>query len=79
MSEEHQTGAIDTSSLPAQPGRIRGIFKQPGLWAKLEFIFWRTLCPMPDQTRIGMWWYGVSGKVAGFFHKKHCEICGSKH
>lgn len=60
---------------PPRGGRISGIFHRRGLWAKLEFVFWRTLCPMPDQTRIGMWWYGVSGNIARYFHAKHCSRC----
>lgn len=67
------------ASLPKRPGRILGIFKQPGLWAKLEFIFWRTLCARPDGTRLGMWWYGVSGRIAGYFHAKRCDRCTAKY
>jgi hypothetical protein len=72
-------GSLDSASMPQRPGRILGIFKQLGLWAKLEFIFWRTLCTRPDGTRLGMWWYGVSGRIAGFFHKKRCDRCASKY
>ena len=56
-------------------GRILGIFKQKGIWAKLDYIFWRTLCPRPDGSKIGMWWYGKSAHIAGYFHKKHCKKC----
>lgn len=37
---------------------------------KLWHLFWRTLCPYPDQTRIGMWWYGVSGRIASYFYRQ---------
>lgn len=63
---------------PARPHRLLGIFKQKGIWGKLDFLFWRTLCPMPDQTKIGMWWYGVSGRIASYFHRKHCAQCKGK-
>lgn len=61
--------------LPNRPGRVTGILEQKGLWAKLDYIFYRTLCTYPDQTKIGMWWYGVSGRIAGYFHRKHCSRC----
>jgi len=66
-------------SYPQRPGRFRGIFQQKGLWRTLEFFFWRTLCPRPDGTgitgRLGMWWYGSSGRIAAYFHKKTCSRC----
>lgn len=36
----------------------------------LWHLFWKTLCPMPDQTRLGMWWYHHSGNIARFFYRK---------
>jgi hypothetical protein len=73
--EDRELVGMLSCELPKRPGRIAGIFMRRGLWAKLEFIFWRTLCPMPDQTRLGMWWYGVSGRIARYFHAKHCSRC----
>ena len=46
-----------------------------GCWAKTEYFFWKVVCPYPDQTRLGMWWYGVSGRIAAFCHFKHCRFC----
>lgn len=65
--------------LPKRPGKIIWILKQPGVWRKLEYVFYRTLCPYPDQTKIGMWWYGVSGMIAGYFHRKTCARCKERH
>ena len=46
------------------------------LW--LHNLFWRTLCPYPDQTRIGMWWYHHSGNIASFFYRKAHGIKGKQ-
>jgi len=51
------------------------MMKRRGMWAKLDYLFWKVLCTYPDQTRIGMWWYGVSGRITGYFHRKHCARC----
>jgi len=45
------------------------------LSSKLDFLFYKILCPYPDQTRFGIWWYQLSGKIAFFFHRIHCEHC----
>ncbi len=69
---------LEPIDLHKRPGRIAGIFKQRGLCKKLDFIFYRTLCPRPDGSRIGMWWYGVSARIAGYFHAKHCKRCETR-
>lgn len=66
-------------SMPPHQHKLYGIFQQRGLWRKLDYLFWRTLCPYPDQTKIGMWWYGASGRIASYFHIKHCERCKRKY
>lgn len=55
--------------------KLRELVQKRGLWQRLDFLFYRVLCPMPDQSRIGMWWYGVSGRIAFYFHRKHCQQC----
>jgi len=78
----HQVDAVVMSDILSSKHKrlknITGILKQHGLWAKLDFLFWKTLCPYPDQTKIGMWWYGVSGRIAGYFHRKHCKRCKNR-
>lgn len=54
------------------------LYRQEGILRKLEYLFWKVLCPYPDQTKIGMWWYGVSGRIAGYFHLKTCKNCQEK-
>ena len=56
--------------------RFLETFTKESFAQKMEFLFWQVLCPYPDQTRIGMWWYGVSGRISGRFHKIHCRQCG---
>jgi len=51
------------------------LFTIKGFNAKMDYLFWQVLCPYPDQTKIGMWWYGKSGQIAAYFHKKHCKRC----
>lgn len=41
----------------------------------LDHFFWKTLCCRPDGGKIYFWWYAWTGKVAGFFHKLHCDRC----
>ena len=48
------------------------MMKKIYLW--LHNLFWRTLCPYPDQTRIGMWWYHKSANIAAFFYRKAHNI-----
>ena len=55
--------------------RVPEIFNHHGFYAKIDFLFWKILCPYPDQTRIGMWWYGISGRIASYFHRRHCSHC----
>ena len=53
--------------------RVFETFKRKGFAHKMYFLFWQVLCPYPDQTKIGMWWYGVSGKIASKFYRVHCR------
>lgn len=57
---------------------VSGMGRRRGFYEAMEFVFWRTLCTYPDQTRIGMWWYVVSGRIAYYFHKKHCKQCQAR-
>ncbi len=59
--------------------RVFEIFNHKGFAAKMEFLFWQILCPYPDQTKAGMWWYGISGRIAGRFHKIACDRCREKY
>lgn len=36
---------------------------------KLWHLFWRTLCPRPDRTRLESWWYHRSAVIASFFYR----------
>jgi hypothetical protein len=46
------------------------------IWLKLHFLFWRTLCPVPDRSRLHSWWYHHSGNIARFFYRKAHGIKG---
>ena len=54
------------------------MWKKPTITEKFEELFWHVLCPYPDQTKLGMWWYNISGKIASYFHIKHCDDCFQK-
>jgi len=58
---------------------ISGMGKRRSFYEAMEFLFSQTLCPYPDQTRIGMWWYAKSGWIAGYFHGKHCKQCQERY
>jgi len=75
MTETQKKTTTQVYEMPKREGKFVGIFRQPGVYRKLEFLFYRSLCPYPDQTKIGMWWYGISGKIASYFHKKTCSRC----
>ena len=38
---------------------------------KLCNLFYYTLCPYPDQTKISMWWYGVSKRISSWFYDRN--------
>lgn len=40
------------------------------LYRKLWHLFWRTLCPTPDRSRLHSWWYHNSGNIARYFYRK---------
>ena len=54
------------------------IFKRQGLYRKLEFLFWKVLCPYPDQSKLGICWYNISGRIASYFHRQSCPSCKEK-
>ena len=75
--ERLTSDSIDDSHVPTLLDHIGDMCRQPGVWKKLDYLFWRVLCPYPDQTALGMWWYNRSARLAWYFHRKHCKHCGS--
>lgn len=51
---------------------------QARIYKALDFFFYRKMCPRPDgwlNMTLHGWPYNFTGRIAGFFHKRHCKRC----
>lgn len=72
---KHPSPTLYGGAKVGRQSKWRSLMNRPGVYRKLDYLFWKILCTYPDQTRLGMWWYGLSGRIAGYFHIKWCAQC----
>ncbi len=51
--------------------------KQEKINRWLDNFFWKTICCRVDKQPVWLWgrYYRITGRIAGYFHRRHCERC----